>query len=279
MQTPTRGVTILQQNSAAATARGAITLTGPGTANTWGAWQQAFAALPFDCVGFYVNALGSAGGQTRPVQLALGVGAASSERTMARWFHPDHNFGGDRQFDFYVPIEAPKGARIAVRGMTSNTNTSNMVALSVMPIPRSPFLARGYSGHEPLNLSSSAALPPIVSAGSRAGSSPEYDGTFIELTSATQHAWRAFSLQEGGDGTLGGSQSTYHCRVWAGPNGSERLVSSPHYLSALDRAQHAAVGFGMPLFPCAIPQGTRVVVEAIINSASVLCRPILHGWY
>lgn len=258
-------------------ARGVVTLTGPGTANTWGAWTQVLAALPYDVAGLYVNGIGASGGQTRPVQVGIGVGASSAEREIFRFFHPDHNFGLDRQFDLFVPLFVAKGERITLRGMTSNTNTGNMGAFSVVPIPPSPLFSEGFRGVEILGLSPSAALPSITVVPTNTGAAPERDGTQVEMSAAIAESWRALTVAHGGDGTLSGTAQAFYFRVRAGASG-ETVLQSPGIGQNVDRAQHAAPNFGLPPRPVSLAAGTRVTYEGI-GSGAVPIYPILYGWY
>jgi hypothetical protein len=257
---------------------GVVTLSYPGSANTWGAWSTAIAAMPYAARGLYLNIVSNSNGANLNVgvQLEVGLGTAGNEVGLIRAFVNNHGLNQRCNQDLWVPLAVPAGVRVAVRMMASGSSSQH--AVSVVPFPCVPGAPPGFRGVEIVGLSASQALPTIVAAGTRTGSAPEFIGAVVQMTAATAQRWRAVTVCFGGNGVLTASVAVATVRLLVGPAASEQVVVSPVWSVAVDRGQQLPQAAGWEVLPCDIPKGSRVAME-IVGSASEDHRPYLFGWY
>lgn len=244
-----------------------------GSADTWTAYQQLDAAIPYACAGFFIEVFNRLS-MDSACQIQFAIGPASSEVNVVRipWAQGTVVTAPRR---VYVPMFLPKGVRLSARCIFSSSSAGNAFRLGVAYVPMTPLCGFTSYGVEYVNLPDSVAMP-TGTADRSYSAGPPISGTITELIASTAHDWRAVSVHFASTADLVVSNE-FTARLLIGPSGSERIL---HQWVAGDTARQVW-NHGLDVLPCRVPRGSRVSIELIENfSAGSIDTnyPVVLGW-
>jgi hypothetical protein len=246
---------------------------GPGTADTWTAYQEIIASVPFDCAGFWIEEESTLGTNSA-WQIQYARGAASSEVEIIRTGGQCASFWTNNPFQpMYVPLPLKRGERISARMMTSLTSTAVICRTNVRFVPASALWMPSFNRVEIVNLSPSAALP-VSRPGVTYSAGPPIVGAIDEMLASTTTSWRAWSVRFTGNGVLGDMATKFQFFVRVGASSGVRFGGGFHPSAKARSIVDTVLG----PFPCDIPVGSRILSEAILNATGPTYAPIIYGW-
>lgn len=240
-----------------------LSVTVPGTPETWSGWQQVVASAALNYGIEYQFTFAAGEGANYAVQFGIGGGGSEIQfgptllYRVTPWQTPP--------FVGVLPIRFPQGSRLSVRFRTTGDlatqsleNMSASIALRTTLSPTAPML---YYGADVINLGANL-LDTAVTVPSQYGG-----GAITELISSTSRAYRALQvvwLQSGyGLMTL----------FTGGVSDEQPLVERMPVSAHNNTFSHPA-----PV-PCSIPAGTRLSMRMQSGTAVVQTRPLLYLYY
>lgn len=254
-------------------------LSTSASANTFGAWVEFYSATPFDAVGFDLATIPQSGNAQHVFQ--VGIGAAGSEIVLFEVGVAGESFASGFKHRMQVPLNIPRGVRVAMRVQKSTATATTSNAATVMLIPRSTFRPLGFNGVEYVNQPSlSTSVVATTFAASNASSGTV--GTITEISSGIVNNWKAFTITFGGTDTsnLANTNPGFALMLRCGASGNGDRIYG--YTSVFAETR-AVINHAIGPIACDLPAGSRLVLELLSNATSNgttnRIRPTIQGYY
>lgn len=254
------------------------TVTGSGTANTKGAWQQLLPATAFEAYILHVKVF-DVRVSTVNTALLLDIGIDPAGGTTYSVLVPNlaMGFGGtieEPHQDFAIPVFIPAGSTVAGRLQSVVTSETATVAIALGgSTPRSdPFVPRGLVVAYGDNTADSGGVTLINAAA-------DTKAAWVEITSATTHPHSGIALALQGNGTVM-SNLNLLVDIGIGAASSEVVIVGDIYLRGSAGEQIGSRFPCAPIVAIAIPEGSRLAVRAQTENANRQDQydAVLYGW-
>lgn len=234
---------------------GGVSVTSDvSTANTYGAWVQMVASLPYDSM-LIPQIIGNS--IAKELLFDIGVGAAGSEVVLVDGILRSYTTGGEQSgVVFPLPIVAPAGTRVAFRCAASAADRTMLASCLAVHF--------GHFGQEFLcTLSDTYGKVAADTGGTEIdpGASANTDGDWVELAASSTRDSKALVFCIGNKGNAVRAAYTWSLDIAVGAAGSEIEIVSDYGLWTAAAAD--SVGpYISPIFPIPIPIGTRISARA-----------------
>jgi hypothetical protein len=224
----------------------AVTVTASATAHTKGSWVQLIASTSANASAIYVEVNVANNGFDSSCLLDIGTGASGSESALIS----NIAVGGARTstsvgaYNFNVPIQVPSGTRISARIQHITSSATGTVLVE----------ARDYGDY-----AQSPTSVDVIGADTTTSTGTDFSAanTYVQLTSSTSRAYRAFVMLPNVSGNNVGTFETT-LTLAKGASGSEVEIGARYYDYSNAEATHMVDD---PLVPAAVASGTRLAVK------------------
>lgn len=251
------------------------TLTPSATANTKGAYAQLTAAttVDADAVMIRINySMAAAGTSTMLVDLA--VGASGQEKIILPDLHATGLQFAQVTSNFMLPLQIPKGTRIAARCQTTGASSTNTVNIGITLYSAGWSTNEGVAGFDAITTLTGA--PPVATVVTPTVSATK--SAWVQVNAATTRDYCGLLLNIDNQALPDTTNFPgLAVDVGIGAAASEQVIVANLAVT------HAAGSHPYFWFfiPVDIPRGTRVAVRAALStvSATYKCGVALYGAY
>jgi len=224
----------------------AVSVAASATAHTKGSWVQLIASTSANASAIYVEANVSNTSADTSCLLDIGTGASGSETALIS----NIAVGGSRTstsigaYNFNVPIQVPSGTRISARIQhITGSSTANVLVE-----------ARDYGDY-----AQSPTSVDVIGTDTATSTGTDFSAanTYVQLTSSTSRAYRAFVMLPNLSANSAALVRTT-LTLAKGASGSEVEIGARYYDYGNAESIHMVDD---PLVPAAVPSGTRLAVK------------------
>lgn len=237
-----------------ATSRGVL-ITASGTANAKGSYTEITSSTAFDCDGFFLawnHSFSEFSAFSFLIDLA--IGAAASEQIIVPDLPSQNRTGGI----VFIPMNIPSGTRVAARCQASSGSVTVAIALylrrGVSESPGSVAFVKSY-GATTAN-SGAITVDP--------GATPDTEGAYAEITSATDVPLKGFMVMTGSRNNGGPTSCRWLVDIAIGAASSEKVIVADLRVSVLSNRDAFGPHYSN-IFWIPIPSGTRIAARALCD--------------
>ena len=233
-------------------------------------WTELNASLTRDYAGFVLQ-IGDMGTANQTYLIDIAIGGAGSEKILVENVYVDASgtfYAGDN-FDF--PIVLPKGARLAIRGQTSN-GSNVTVRAQIHGITAAWPDMPGFSKMETIGADTANSKGTSVDPGATANT----EGAWTQIIASTTDDIAGLMLNLGSDGTIVSGRLLIDIAI--GASLSEQIVVEDYTFAQSAGAERTFRN--VAFFPIEIPAGTRIAIRAQSDTNTTPGREfdvVLHG--